>query len=195
MREAILASFYHECSTDENPDHKYCPAGADSWCEWRKADANKNLKNFNHPPAFSKEIKEILEAIYVELTSEDLLSRCVGANTQNNNESLNACVWNIAPKHSFAGKDVVEIAAFSAACVFNEGLFPILKVMETMGVQIGPNATFYAEKVNSARIDKAEHAASRTSKQHRIAVRNAKSLENYALEVEEGVMYGAGIAD
>jgi len=87
MRKAILASFYHKCSTDENPDHQYCPLGADSWCDWRKAEANENLKNFQHSPVFSQEIIEILEPIYFDLTSEDLLSRCVGANTQNNNES------------------------------------------------------------------------------------------------------------
>ena len=88
-----------------------------------------------------------------------------------------------------------EIAAFSAACVFNDGLFPILKVMETMGVQIEPNASFYAEKINSVRIDKAEKSATAASKEHKIAVRNARSLENDLLEVEEGDTYGAGITD
>lgn len=64
--------------------------------------------------------------------------------------------------------------------------------METMGLKVGRNAVPYAEKVNSVRIDKAERDALESSKARRIAVRNAKSIENDLLEAKDGVVYRAG---
>lgn len=63
-----------------------------------------------------------------------------------------------------------------------------------MGVEIGSNAVTHAEKVNQTRVYKAERDTLESSKAHRIAVCNARSLENDLLEVE-GVVYGAGIAE
>lgn len=191
MKNAILASLYHKCSTDAKPQHQYCPAGADSWCAYQKAVATK--QNYNHPPAFDQEIQDLLQPIYEELTDEKLLERCLGANTQNNNESYNSCVWNIAPKHKFVGKKTLEIAALSAACIFNEGLSPILKVMEVMGVRIGPEARHFADRANNRRVERAELEATEASKEHRTALRNARILQNDAYEDQEGVVYEAGM--
>ncbi|KYQ59592.1 hypothetical protein ALC60_01383 [Trachymyrmex zeteki] len=193
MKKAILASLYHKCSTDAKPQHEYCPAGADSWCGYQKTVATDKLHNFKHPSAFDEEVKDLLQPIYEELTDEKVLERCLGANTQNNNESYNSCVWNIAPKHKFVGKQTLEIAAFSAACIFNEGLLPILKVMEVMGVKIGPQARQFVDKANDRRVDRAELEATEASKEHRTATRNAKILENDAYEDQEGVVYEAGL--
>ena len=193
MKKAILASLHHKCSTDARPQHEYCQAGADSWCGYQKAVATHQLHNFKHPPAFDEEVKDLLQPIYEELTDKKLLERCLGANTQNNNKSYNSCVWNIAPKHKFVGKQTLEIAALSAACIFNEGLLPILKVMEVMGVKIGPQARQFADKANDRRVDRAELEATEASKEHRTAARNAKILENDAYEDQEGVVYAAGL--
>lgn len=191
MKNAILATLYHKCSTDAKPQHQYCPAGADSWCAYQKAVATK--QNYNHPPAFDQEIQDLLQPIYEELTDDKLLERCLGANTQNNNESYNSCVWNIAPKHKFVRKKTLEIAALSAACIFNEGLLPILKVMEVMGVRIGPEARHFADRANSRRVDRAELEATEASKEHRTFLRNARILENDAYEDQEGAVYEAGM--
>lgn len=32
MKDAIWATFYHKISTNNKPQHVYCPTGADSWC-------------------------------------------------------------------------------------------------------------------------------------------------------------------
>jgi len=53
------------------------------------------------------------------------------------NESFNALVWRLAPKHLHAGTKIVEIAAFIAAITFNDGFAGILKVMQTMELKIG----------------------------------------------------------
>ena len=79
------------------------------------------MKDYKHPPALDQDTQEILRPIYGDLSLDDLLQRCVGASNQNNNESYNACIWQIAPKHIFSGRNIVEIAAHRAACSFNVG--------------------------------------------------------------------------
>lgn len=33
MKREIMATFYHLCSTNEKPQHNYCPPGEDNWCK------------------------------------------------------------------------------------------------------------------------------------------------------------------
>lgn len=195
MRKAIWATYYHKFSRDDSFQHSYCPEGADSWCTYQMAEAKNLLKDFKHPPALSEEIQPLLKSIYEDLTSDDLLERCLGANTQNNNESFNAIVWNFAPKSVFAGKQIVDIAVFCAACTFNEGFSPLLKIMEVMGVTIGTKAAEFTERQDRVRIETANRRSSEVSKERRTAIRNERLEEIGAYEESEGIMYGAGIAD
>jgi len=71
-------------------------------------------------------------------------------------------------------KKIIEIAAFSAACIFNQGYSPVLKILEVMGCVIGQEAVKHVERVDSERITKAERRASLTSKASRIKLRNAR---------------------
>lgn len=43
MRKAIWAIFCHYRSTDDNPMHHFCPVGDTSWCQFQKAQFNKNV--------------------------------------------------------------------------------------------------------------------------------------------------------
>lgn len=113
MKKEIWATFYHKCSTDENPQHQNCPAGEVSWCKWRKAEAVGELHDFHHDkPPLTAETQKVIKSIYEDLTQDDLLIRCLGAETQNNNESINLLIWTFAPKHLHSGSKIVEIATF-----------------------------------------------------------------------------------
>ncbi|KOC61814.1 hypothetical protein WH47_06152 [Habropoda laboriosa] len=46
MKNAILATLYHKCSTDAYPQHQFCPEGTDSWCSWQKAKSDKKLNDY-----------------------------------------------------------------------------------------------------------------------------------------------------
>ncbi|KYN06618.1 hypothetical protein ALC62_02428 [Cyphomyrmex costatus] len=35
MRNDVWATFYHKISTNEKPQHEYCPSGSNSWCKWQ----------------------------------------------------------------------------------------------------------------------------------------------------------------
>ncbi|GFY22442.1 uncharacterized protein TNCV_2177031 [Trichonephila clavipes] len=41
MRQAIWVIFLHKLSTDEYPQHGFCPIGEDSWCRFKKAEDQK----------------------------------------------------------------------------------------------------------------------------------------------------------
>lgn len=130
MKEAIWATYFHCSSSDENPQHQKCPSGEHSWCKWRKAEATDSLSKFKHERVpFSSAVLKVIKPIFEDLSSDNLLERCLGAHTQNSNESLNSCIWFFAPKHLHSGKTVVEIATHLAIIIFNEGYAGILKTM------------------------------------------------------------------
>ncbi|KYN12200.1 hypothetical protein ALC57_15632, partial [Trachymyrmex cornetzi] len=192
MQREIWANYYHKISTDEKPQHHFCPEGASSWCKWQQYKAAGTP--YFDPPALDRETQEILKPIYEELSQRDLLERYLGANTQNNNESFNACVWCLAPKHVFCGK-ILEIATQTAACMFNEGQIPILKILETMGCVLGSGSVRFAEDCDNARVRQADRRTSDASKSAQIARREARAAKDELYDQEEGTMYGPGIAD
>ncbi|XP_029165355.1 uncharacterized protein LOC114936347 [Nylanderia fulva] len=195
MKKAIMTTYYHMCSTEENPQHQYCPLGAESWCKWRVAEATGKLDEFEHQPAFHKSVQDHLLSIYEDLSKDELLQRCLGGYTQNCNESFNACIWRLAPKHLHCGSKTIEIAAYLATAIFNEGYFPILKMMETMGIIIGQQSKTFAEDHNDKRLLNAHRRSLESTKEARTARRMEKTVLQDFLEEEEGLMYGAGIAE
>ena len=133
MKNAIWATFFHYSSTGENPQHKKCPSGADSWCEWQKAAADNALDSFKYTySALPEDVLNAIKPIYEDLSKDALLERCVGGFTQNNNESLNQLIWKISPKHLNGASVIVENADYVAASVFNESSFALLTFMQDM---------------------------------------------------------------
>jgi len=196
MKKEIWATFYHKCSTDENPQHQNCPAGEGSWCKWRQAEATSLLDQFHHEKApLSKEVQAVVKPIYEDLSKDDLLTRCLGAETQNNNESLNSLIWTFAPKHLHSGVQIVQIATFLAVVIFNEGFQGIIKIMHTMGCSIGRTAHAYVERRDEFRISRSEQRISDAAREARISARAEQSALQNLQEEEEGILYAPGIAD
>jgi len=82
MKKEIWATYYHCCSSDDNPQHDYCPEGEDSWCKWRKAESLGLLDNFKHTRVpLDSRVQEVIKPIYEDLSRDDLLQRCLGAET------------------------------------------------------------------------------------------------------------------
>ncbi|KAL7292643.1 hypothetical protein TKK_0013770 [Trichogramma kaykai] len=79
MKNAIWGTYHHYSSTDKNPSHEKCPDGENSWCEWQRASAEGNSKNFKHSfTALPNEVSEAIRPIYQDLSSDNLLQKCVG---------------------------------------------------------------------------------------------------------------------
>ena len=65
-------------------NHIMCPPGADSWCKYQRAKAEKKLKSFKHDyTAMPKEVVDAIKPIYESLINEELLQTCIGGFIQN----------------------------------------------------------------------------------------------------------------
>lgn len=193
MKREIMATFFHLSSTDDNPQHQNCPTGANSWCGYNAAIATK--QTFEHPPPLHKDVQKHILPIYEDLSRDDLLERCIGGFTQNANESFNGTVWRLAPKHLNCGSKIIEIAAYLAGGMFNEGYVFILKVMNDLQVEIGPSCKQFADMYDSNRIRRQDRRSRDGSKSARSARKQETAEQLDAFLEEEGLLYGPGIAD
>ena len=104
MRDAVLATFDHATSTDERPHHDRCPVGADSWCFYQKSLAPGEVPGPHRDlvgTPLSADVAKQVEGVYLCLSHDDLLRRCLRGVTQNANESLHSKVWAKCPKTGF----------------------------------------------------------------------------------------------
>ncbi|XP_025156919.1 uncharacterized protein LOC112589106 [Harpegnathos saltator] len=171
-------------------------AGADSWCEWRKAEAAGQLVNYKHPaPVIKPDIEKHLTSIYEDLPNEDLLTRCLGGHIQNSNESFNSTVWRIASKHLNSDFKIVQIAAYLATGIFNEGYTAILLTMQLLEINIGQQCKMFADNYDAQRVTRGERRRSSTTKEARTARRLEQMQRNEFYEEAEGLQYSPGIAD
>ncbi|XP_071582033.1 uncharacterized protein [Temnothorax nylanderi] len=193
MAKAVMATYYHLCSTNEKPRHENCPEGADSWCKWRVAETAD--KHFDHPPALHPDVQKHLLPIYEDLSRKDLLERCLGGHTQNANESFNSTVWRLAPKHLNSGINIIEITAIIASGVFNESYYAILKLMELLDIKIGQQCKFFADTYDAEQVTRQERRSLSSTKEARIARRQEQIELNEFYEEAEDLLYGPGIAD
>ena len=80
-----------------------------------------------------------------------------------------------------------------SACVINEGISPLIRVMNIMGIKIGPHAKAAADARDNVRVRKAEAAHSAASKEARTSRRMERTTQDDWFEEQEGDMYGPGI--
>lgn len=88
-----------------------CPLGSDSWCQWRKAEADRSiLDQFEHDPPLDEDVAAALVSIYEDLCDKNLLETCLGSKIQNNNESFKlhclATRIKLKPKHLLCGVEI-----------------------------------------------------------------------------------------
>lgn len=100
------------------------------------------------------------------------------------------------PKHLHSGQKVVEIAAYMAAGMFNEGYSAVLTTMQLLNLNVGQQCKMFADNVERAqRIERENRRQSFSSKEARTARRLEQMHQNEFFEKAEGLLYGPGIAD
>ena len=114
-----------------------------------------------------KVFTKALEPIYTDLSSRELLERCNGGNTQNNNECYNGLLWHFAPKHLHDGLKTIELANFLAVLILNDSFYAILKMLQVTDVIIALIAKEYAMERDDCRINQAELRRQASSKEGR----------------------------
>ncbi|GFT91189.1 uncharacterized protein TNCV_4044271 [Trichonephila clavipes] len=127
MRQAIWAIFLHKLSTDEYPQHGFCPIGEDSWCGFKKAEASG--KSYKHKNSLPVAVVEAMRPIFRDLSHPDLLKKCLHGKTQNPSESFHNVVWSRVPKATFVQIETLSLGVYDAVCSFNDAFIRALKVL------------------------------------------------------------------
>ena len=137
---------------------------------------------------------ELLKPIFVSLSDEELLKRCILGTTQNPNESINSLVWVRCPKHKFHRAKSVDSAAASAVLSFNGGSTRYADLMENMRTPAADVALKMYEKKDQARIKKSEKAADEKEKRKkkRAVMNQLRVAREEAIRDAEGVTYESG---
>ncbi|GFW26900.1 integrase catalytic domain-containing protein [Trichonephila clavipes] len=132
MRQAIWAIFLHKLSTDEYPQHGFCPIGEDSWCGFKKAEASG--KSYKHKNSLPVAVVEAMRPIIRNLSHPDLLKKCLNGKTHNPNESFHI-IWSRVPKATFVQIETLSLGVYDAVCSFNDSNVSKLKMLQKMGVE------------------------------------------------------------
>ncbi|XP_064598238.1 uncharacterized protein LOC135464678 [Liolophura sinensis] len=192
MKREILAGLYHSASTDENPQHQYCPEEEDTWCKWQQAKKNSTSQDYEHKHPLPPAVIEAIKPLYTRLSQESLLKRCLEGHTQNNCESINSLIWQRCPKEKFSGIRGLSFAFADAVIQFNEGKLGGNKVLERLGIQ---NTVFFTvgyKKRDSRRIVSSITKASEITKKIRQSKRQHRVMQQEHSMEQEGTVYESG---
>ncbi|GFX60473.1 uncharacterized protein TNCV_1181921 [Trichonephila clavipes] len=119
MRQGIWAIFLHKISTDENPQHGFCPSGPDTWCRYKKAQLENKV--YHHKHKLPVAVVEAIRPIFRNLSDPELLKKCLHENMQNPNESINNAIWSRVPKKTFVHLETLSFGTYDAIASFNKG--------------------------------------------------------------------------
>ncbi|GFY09497.1 uncharacterized protein TNCV_4321761 [Trichonephila clavipes] len=111
MQSAVIAAFYHCCSSTKKPMHGQCPTGTDSWCKFQKAKALGKIFTAK-APGLPQNILNIVKPHYFKLCDQKLLEKFLLGLTQNANESFNGVLWNTVPKQNFVELQSLKLGAY-----------------------------------------------------------------------------------
>ncbi|GFY12281.1 uncharacterized protein TNCV_283841 [Trichonephila clavipes] len=117
MQQGIWEIFLHKISTDENPQHGFCPSGPDTWCCCKKAQLEHKVYHHKLPVA----VVEALMPIFRDLSDPELLKKYLHGNTQNSYESINNVIWSCAPQKTFVALETLSFDTYHAIASFNKG--------------------------------------------------------------------------
>ena len=191
MKEGAYGSLMHMMSTDDNPQHTFCPPGEKSWCHYARETATGQARR-KHTAPLKRECGEQLFPVYDRLTKPDLLQRCIRMKTQNANECFNGQIWRRCPKVDNASLKTIETAAAMATLEFNMGPQGFGEVITALGMTTGINLAAHMKKAVVVRTARAKRKAA-VGAIHR---RKMQKYERAGLldvnQQREGVLYESG---
>ncbi|GFU41245.1 putative DD41D transposase [Trichonephila clavipes] len=75
MQQAIWAIFLHKLSTDEKPQHGFCPSDSDTWCKFKKAELLG--ETYHHKNSLPVDVVEAMRPVFRDLANPELLKKFV----------------------------------------------------------------------------------------------------------------------
>jgi len=101
-------------------------------------------------------------------------------------------IWTIDPKITSSEITVVEIAAYIAVCIFNNGYINVLKIMELLGVRIGLSTSQFRDNKDKQRFSLAYVRAQATHKERLRRKQSRNEVEEVVI-VTEDTLYASGL--
>ena len=92
MKKVVGAILWH-CTDfkDESFRHRLCPQNENTWCKWQ-LDKINGTGLYKGKISVPVSIHHTIKKIFEELSSDDLLKKCLHGETQNSNEALNSLI-------------------------------------------------------------------------------------------------------
>ena len=192
MQTAVKAILYHSVDNENREEqHQYCPKGKDSWCKFQKDKVN-GTNTYKSDNCLSANFLSKLKPTFDDLSSTDLLSRCLDGYTQNTNESLHGMIWSRCPKTKSFGMQQVQFAVSSAVCEFNSGAKFHTSLLELMDVPPGTYTTLYCAELDKQRVYHSERKSKdRFRKRRKQLRRQRKGIQDTHVQAE-GTTYESG---
>ena len=195
MKENIYAALMHVSSNANNNYHwRYCPTGPESWCKYQRDLAN-NTQLYKPGKGLQNQVLLHVKKVFLDLSKDELLSRCLHGKTQNCNESFNGMVWNRIPKERFVKLKTFEIGVHDSIIHFNVGALATLLVYDEVGVERGYWTIKGCESENRMRLNTSLRKTTESAKTQRRKLRGRKKGIIDKNREKEGKVYGSGIAE
>ena len=140
-------------------------------------------------------IFRLIKPVFMELSSDTLLAKCLHGKTQNANESLNGVIWKKCPKDVYVSKSTLVMSVDSAVINFNEGVSRILDVLDDYGLPKGDFTSVFCRNKDICRIKECDRKASVKGKASRKRSRAVRKGFADKTSEKEGPLYGAGICE
>ena len=190
MKKEVWAGLHHSASTNDEPQHQYCPEGPETWCKFNKAALKS--EPYHHSKPLPKAVMEVLKPIYERLSKDSILEGCLGGYTQNSCESLNHLIWARCPKTMASGKVHLDCAAAAAVIVFNSGNMAMCGVLEELGVEPGRHTAHILQELDRKRIKESNASATEKNKKIRKTRRTHGKAADDRMQQTEGLTYASG---
>ena len=191
MKKAIHATLFHVASSANNNWHDHCPVDDSTWCKYNYDKVN--LTSTYKPGAgLPRYIVEKLKPMYVDLSKDELLKKCLHGKTQNQNESFNGTIWERVPKTRYVGIEKLKFGVYDAIANFNIGRKASVLMFERMGMIPGRYASKGCSVQNRKRLYIANYKNKSSTKTRRKVISGKKKQKDDVNIETEGTQYLAG---
>ena len=129
------------------------------------------MSKYNSKGVIPEVVKKEIEKIFINLSSDELLSRCLEGTNQNANEAFNQILWRKCPKNTFVSKDVLEMGTFSSVVSFNDGFLALANVLKNLHLTPGKYLIDRALVFDSKRVKNIQKKSTDTIKNKRKKLR------------------------
>lgn len=191
MQRAVIAAFFHCCSSSDKPMHGQCPDGSDSWCKYQRAISNGTTYK-DKSKGLPKPVINIIKPVYMQLCDQTLLEKCLPGKTQNCNESFNGILWKFIPKDVFVELSTLRLGGYMAVIQFNSGFHGLLDILKQLGVIPGDFTVKGFAELDQDRVSESKRHSQPNVKITRKKNRLAKKKKLTKHEQTEGITYKSG---